>query len=71
MMTKHPMYNSRTYDYDAAIVTFLRNIAIDGVKTKIVTLPNENNGPVPANTTLFVTGWGATTVRLLFFNNYR
>nr|ADG26770.1 cocoonase-like protein [Antheraea pernyi]WAH05999.1 cocoonase [Antheraea mylitta] len=60
-MTIHPNYNSRTYDYDVAILTFSQDIAIDGVNTKIVTLPSENNGAVPAKTTLFVTGWGATS----------
>ena len=61
-LLKHPKYNSRTKDFDVAMITVNKDMDLDGTNAKTVDLPeNSGGGAVPANETLLVTGWGATS----------
>lgn len=60
----HPKYNQKTSDYDVGIVKLSEPIQIDDETTKVTTLAKKGSA-VKAGTTVVVSGWGATSVRIL------
>ncbi|XP_045763669.1 transmembrane protease serine 9-like [Maniola jurtina] len=56
----HPRYNPATLDYDVGLIRFSRKINLDGTNTKAIQLA-ERGSPVPPDTPLTVSGWGATS----------
>ena len=55
----HPNFNSRTFDFDAAILILSRNIKFDRWSKQEIVLPRMNE-PLPERTEVLVTGWGET-----------
>ena len=55
----HPLFNLRTYDFDAAILIMKKTIIFDDRTTQLILLPNAND-PIPENTAVLASGWGET-----------
>ncbi|XP_052738135.1 transmembrane protease serine 9-like [Bicyclus anynana] len=56
----HPKYNPGTLDYDVGLIHFSNKINLDGENAKAIQLA-ESGSSVPPDTTLTVSGWGATS----------
>ncbi|XP_032512028.2 trypsin-7-like [Danaus plexippus] len=56
----HPLYNSKNYDHDAALIRTTRRIRLDGKTVKAIPLADDGCD-VSSGTNVMVSGWGATS----------
>ncbi|OWR55470.1 cocoonase [Danaus plexippus plexippus] len=56
----HPLYNSKNYDHDAALIRTTRRIRLDGKTVKAIPLADDGCD-VSSGTNVLVSGWGATS----------
>ncbi|XP_075972437.1 uncharacterized protein LOC142974159 [Anticarsia gemmatalis] len=56
----HPMYNSRTSDFDVGVIRVSQGMQLDGANARAIKLVNSGYDPA-AGENLTMTGWGATS----------
>ncbi|XP_075984150.1 trypsin Blo t 3-like [Anticarsia gemmatalis] len=56
----HPQYNTRTYDYDVAIIQIDEGMDLDGFYARAITLVGLGNDPQDG-VNMIITGWGNTS----------